>query len=123
MTTEAPTFLELNIKPLVGMTDAELHALVEVCLAKQDSFPMWCAWLYQILTDEQQRRQTPGSEPAMIRVPAFTGNDFADVLMGAYCFSRYPMPDGIANFVDDVTEHIMAAAAGAFQHFLPEVRL
>ena len=120
--TASQNTLKLNIT-LPSLSDTDLRVLLNASAMKQDKFPIWCAWLGTMLVTEIERRNSQGAEPSMPEVPSFTGRDFSDVLLGSFVFSRYPFTDSQHKFLDDIAEHITAAAAGVIEHHLPDTRL
>ncbi|MDV6034058.1 MAG: hypothetical protein F9B45_28985 [Phycisphaera sp. RhM] len=110
-TIEGPK-LDINLPRLA---QSEIESLVVILSEKENTFPQYCRWILDQLVVEIERRETPGSEPAMIEPPMFGPLEMADMLIGSYCFVRFPMTDNQHKFLDDVDRHLVANASSLLE--------
>lgn len=116
-----PTALKLDII-MPSLEDAELVALRDLCEAKIEVFPTFCAWILDLVVEEIDRRGDPSCEPRMHEIPEkWTSDQFAEVLLASYTFARWPLPPGIAKLIDNIDRHIVAEASAIISHF-PSIR-
>ena len=102
---------------IAKLNAAELRVIQKWAVQRFEKFPTFGPWIAELIGDEQNRRQDPSIELAMVQLPKWTGTQLADCLVGSFVLCRLPLTPAIARWVDEIHKHIVADCSAALEQF------
>ncbi len=114
---------KIPMTAITGLSVDELYYLAQWCVMKQETFPRFTVWLFNVAQAEGIRRQSDGAiEPGDIESPDFDASLLSDALVGCYVLSRQAMTEKLSEFIDVLDSHIVGASSAMLSE-IAEMRL